>query len=275
MIDQLRELRPEAAFELVTLKTTGDRVLDRPLAEIGGKGLFVKELDAALLTGRIDLAVHSLKDLPLEENPALPIVACPVRGDPRDVLVLPASAPTDGNWMGAVGTGSARRALQLRRRCPDAVIAPVRGNILTRLQKLDGGVYTALILAAAGLLRAGLPHRMSYCFTTREMIPAAGQGILAVQARSDFDRAFLDGLGHWETEVAARAERAFVRALGGGCTAPSAAYAEVDGTEIRLCGLYERPDGTNFVTGEQTGDTAVPERLGEALADRLRKEASL
>ena len=178
--DQILRLCPEMEVEIVTMKTTGDKIMDKSLAKIGGKGLFVKELDRALMDGRIDIAVHSLKDVPMEENPDFPILACGRREDPRDVLLLKPGLqklPEDG----VVGTSSSRRMIQMKRLFPGCSFRGIRGNVQTRLRKLDEGQYSATILAAAGLKRLGLEGRISRYFSTEEMIPAAGQAILAVQ----------------------------------------------------------------------------------------------
>ena len=269
MIDELRRINPELEIRLLTLKTTGDKILNRTLEEIGGKGLFVRELDEALLDGRIDLAVHSLKDLPMELHPDLPLAALPRRGDPRDALVFPAAGEQS---LHVVGTSSARRRLQAASLYPGAAFQPVRGNINTRLSKLDGGEYSALILAAAGLVRAGLGNRISRLFAPEEILPAAGQGILAVQCRKDFDRGLLTPLNHRETELAALAERSFVRALDGGCTSPAAAYAEVWGNELRITGFYADPEGSFQLRGALTGQVEEAEALGVRLAEELKEK---
>lgn len=190
--DYIRRTMPEADVRLITMKTTGDRILDRSLEAVGGKGLFVKELDRALLEGRTELSVHSLKDLPMETPQALPILGYSRREDPRDALILPAGT-TQWDQSRPLGCSSRRRILQLKRLYPQVQTALVRGNVLTRLQKLDRGEYGALILAAAGLKRLGLEDRISRYFTPEEMLPAAGQGILAVQGRAGLDYGYLDG----------------------------------------------------------------------------------
>lgn len=267
VIGTLCQHHPELDIRLVTLKTTGDKILDRTLDKVGGKGLFVKELDEALLDGRIDLAVHSLKDLPMESHPDLPVAAYLRRGDPRDILVESAS---DAVPLKIIGTSSARRRLQAAELFPGFECRPVRGNINTRLDKLDRGEYSMLILAAAGLIRAGLENRISRYLSTEEMIPAAGQGVLAVQCRRDFDRELLAPLNHRETEWAALAERSFVRALDGGCSAPTAAYAEITGMELMLTGLYADPEGIFRVKGSLTGAVDDAELIGVRLAEELR-----
>lgn len=260
---------PGRPVELVTMKTTGDRILDRRLDQIGGKGLFVKELDRALLTGRSDLSVHSLKDMPMEVPEELPLLGFSRREDPRDALVLPEGC---GEWdrTRPVGCSSRRRMVQLAKLYPNVTFRTVRGNVITRLGKLDAGEYGALILAAAGLKRLGLSGRISRYFSVEEMIPAAGQGILAVQGRAGEDYSYLDGFFDAEAAFAARAERSFVRALDGGCSSPIAAHARMESGGLRLQGLYYSEEKDDFVTGEISGAPEECERLGEALAGRLQ-----
>lgn len=268
IIQQLRQVQPEICIELVTLKTTGDRILDKPLASIGGKGLFVKELDRALLEGTIDLAVHSLKDMPMEQNPELPIAAYSKRGDPRDALVLVDGLQEED--IRVIGTSSPRRRVQLEKLFPSAAVESVRGNLQTRLAKLDVGGYSALVLAAAGLERMGLSGRIHRIFSVEEMLPAAGQGILAVQCRRDFERSLLEKINDVASKAAALAERGFVTALGGGCTAPVAAYAELHGAELRLTGLYAAEDGS-LRRGTVTGTAAKAQQCGFRLAKQLQE----
>ena len=197
--DYIQEALPEAEVRLVTMKTTGDRILDRPLEAVGGKGLFVKELDRALLEGRTELSVHSLKDLPMDLPAELPILGYSRREDPRDVLVLPAGSD---QWDRSkpLGCSSKRRILQLQRLYPEVRASLIRGNLQTRLRKLDEGRYGAIVLAAAGLKRLGLEDRISRYFSPEEMLPAAGQGILAVQGRAGVDYGYLHGFfdaGSW------------------------------------------------------------------------------
>lgn len=268
VMEQLKKKYPDLSMELVTLKTTGDKILDKTLDKIGGKGLFVKELDQALLDGRIDLAVHSMKDLPMEISSDLPIAAVPERGDPRDVLVLPAG----GSSCGAdhvIGSSSARRVLQGKDLFPNAKFQSIRGNIHTRLSKLDCGQYSSLIMAAAGLCRAGLEERISRYFSVEEMLPAAGQGTLCIQARKDFDRSFFTCIHHRETELVTAAERSFVRALDGGCSSPIAAYAVVTGSDLCLTGLfYDETDGTGRKKTIR-GKAQDAEELGQCLAKQI------
>ena len=269
-IQAIRACQPGLEVELLTMKTTGDKILDRTLDQVGGKGLFVKELDAALLAGQVDLTVHSSKDLPMETDPRLPLVAFSRRADPRDALVLPAGAK-ELDPAKPIGCSSLRRQLQLKALFPQMRTAPVRGNVLTRLEKLDRGEYAALVLAAAGLERLGLAGRVSRYFSVEEMLPAAGQGILAVQARADFDPACLREFNDPDSRDCLLAERAFVRALDGGCSSPVAAYATVDGEALTLTGLYVDSHGE---ARRQTisGPREQGERLGAALAQDLRRE---
>ncbi len=236
VMDAIAKHRPDVTLELVTMKTTGDMILDKTLDKIGGKGLFVKELDAALLDGRVDLTVHSCKDLPMEENPALPLVAFSKRADPRDALVLPLGA-TELDLSLPIGCSSQRRALQLKKLYPEATIAPVRGNVQTRLAKLDGGQYSALVLAAAGLTRLGLEARIGRYFTPQEMLPAGGQGIVVAQGRQGEDTSYLDGFDDPTGRGCALAERSFVACLDGGCSSPVAAFAQIDGDTLHLEGM--------------------------------------
>ena len=269
VMDAIRACNPELRVELVTMKTTGDKILDRTLDQIGGKGLFVKELDAALLDGRADLTVHSCKDLPMEENPAIPLAGFSKREDPRDVLVLPEGV-TKLDKTKPIGCASARRAVQLKELFPDMETAPVRGNVLTRLRKLDKGQFSALVLAAAGLKRLGLEGRITRYFTVEEMIPAAGQGILALQTRAGEDLSFLAGVLDEEGALCARAERAFVRALDGGCSSPIAAHARLEGETMVLLGLYVDETGQVSRAGI-SGPRRDGEELARTLAERMKE----
>ena len=257
--------------KLITMKTTGDKILDRTLDKVGGKGLFVKELDRALADGRVDLTVHSLKDVPMEQPDGLPLVAFTRREDARDALVLPGSGVWDKTK--PIGCSSARRRVQLKALFPHIDVQPVRGNVQTRLAKLDSGAYGALVLAAAGLHRLGLQSRISRYFSPDEILPAAGQGILAVQGRA----------GEWEDMVrlvddadardCAAAERSFVQTLGGGCFAPVAAYAETQGDILHLRGLYVSADEQRMARGAVTGRRAEAVSLGRTLALQLKAQA--
>lgn len=265
----IREREAACEIELVTMKTTGDKILDRTLDKVGGKGLFVKELDAALLDGRVDFTVHSCKDLPMDLDPRLPLAGFSRRADPRDALVLPVGA-SELDRSKPIGCASARRALQLKRLFPGQPVAPVRGNVLTRLAKLDGGQYAALVLAVSGLERLGLEGRISRVFSTDEMLPAAGQGILAVQIRAGEDAGYLSAFLDREAADCALAERAFVRRLDGGCSSPVAAFATVEGESLTLRGMDVTAAGEP-IFDTITGPRDQGEALGMALADRIRE----
>ena len=270
VMDAIARTVPDAELELVTMKTTGDRILDKTLDQIGGKGLFVKELDQALRDGRADFTVHSLKDMPMEVPWDLPLAAFSRREDPRDVLVLPEGV-TELDPEKPIGCSSRRRQLQLKALFPDMDIRPVRGNVQTRLKKLQDGEFSALVLAAAGLKRLHLEGRISRYFAPEEMLPAAGQGILAVQTRQGMDTACLAGIHDPKAACCALAERAFVRALDGGCSSPVAAYAVAEGETLTLTGLYVSPDETVVRKGSLSGSRTAAETLGETLADKLKK----
>ncbi len=254
--------------ELVTMKTAGDRILDKTLDKAGGKGLFVKELDEALMLKKVDLTVHSLKDVPAELPEGLPIIAYTEREDPRDVLVL----PEHGGWdkEKPVGCSSLRRKIQLKMLFNDIYVKPVRGNIETRLRKLDEGEYGALVLAAAGLHRLGLEKRITKYFTPEEIIPAAGQGILAVQGREGEFEAEAKKLDDEESRLCAVCERAYIKALGAGCFAPVAAYAEVQGDMLCLRGMYASGNGRQVSRGTATGKKERAEDIGRSLALHLK-----
>ena len=271
VMDAVKTLCPEAELELVTMKTTGDKILDRTLDQIGGKGLFVKELDVALRENRVDFTVHSLKDMPMETPEDLPLVAFSRREDPRDALVLPEGV-TEMDRKKPIGCSSRRRQLQLKKLYPDFEIQAVRGNVQTRLRKLQEGQYCALVLAAAGLKRLGLEDRISRYFTVEEILPAAGQAILAVQARAGTDVSPLAGFHDENAACCALAERAFVRALDGGCTSPVAAYAQVTGDQVEITGLYVSPDETVLRRGTARGPKEQAEALGRGLALELKGE---
>lgn len=268
VVNFLRSSQPGIDVELLTMKTTGDKILDKTLDKVGGKGLFVKELDVALRERRADVTVHSLKDLPMETPEDLPILCCSRREDPRDALVLRTGVGMKPNLV--IGTSSLRRAIQLKALFPDCEIRPVRGNLQTRLRKLDEGQFDALVLAAAGLKRMGLEDRVSRVFSVDEIIPAAGQGIMAVQGRADFDQTLLEGYADADAWAAATAERAFVRELDGGCTSPVCAHAVLDGEGIRLIGLYWEASDGSWRKGSVEGSREAAERLGVELARTLR-----
>ena len=282
--DRLLQLNPQTDVRIEIIKTTGDVKTD-PLSVIGGKGVFTKELEEALLDRRIDLAVHSLKDLPTILPEGLAISAICEREDPRDALVLRAGSEVDATALenlprgASVGTSSQRRLAQLRCWRGDLVINDLRGNVDTRIRKLDEGQYDAVILASAGLVRLGLQERISLRIPIDQMLPAVGQGAIAIETRSDddFTLAATGKLDHRETRLACLAERAFLRGLGGGCQLPIAAHARLESDVLRLDGLVARPDGSKRLQDSVTGAPSTAEQLGSSLASMLldRGAASL
>jgi hydroxymethylbilane synthase len=269
---RLRELYPSLEVAIHGMTTEGDRKLDASLARIGGKGLFVKELEEALARGDADIAVHSMKDVPMDLLPGHVLAATPERADPRDAFVSNAHPNIAALPAGArVGTSSLRRESQLRARRPDLVVQPLRGNVPTRLRKLDEGQYDAIILAAAGLKRLGLEARITSLLGTDESLPAAGQGALGIECKTSRHDlvSLLAALDHDPSARCVRAERAVARALAGSCNVPLAAYGEMSGTRMRLRGDVGSPDGTQVARAEVEGEGAEPERLGQALAGRL------
>lgn len=268
--DMLIRAHPGLEVEIKTYKTTGDMILDRTLDKVGGKGLFVKELEKALSDGRVDLLVHSCKDVPMEVDEKIPLVGAVKREDERDALILP-EGREKLDLSRPFGCSARRRAIQLARLYPECTVKPVRGNVLTRLEKLDRDEYGALVLAAAGIKRLGLEGRISKYFDTGEMLPAACQGILALQARRDFDISVLDGVNDTETMEIARTERAFVRALDGGCSSPTAAHAVISGGNMTITGLYAKEDGREFITGTAEAARGVSENAAVKLALRLKE----
>ena len=274
---RLAALCPRAEIRILGLTTEGDRRLDASLAKIGGKGLFVKELEEALASGRADIAVHSVKDLPMTLAREFALAAISEREDPRDAFVSNRYADFSGMPAGArVGTSSLRRECQLRARHPLLRVEPLRGNVTTRWRKLDEGHYDAVILAAAGLKRLGLEDRITRLLTPSESLPAPGQGALGLQCltrRSDLVE-LLAALNHAATARCVAAERAFSRALSGSCNVPLGAYAETEGRNIRLRGFVAAPDGSRMVSGELKGAADNPEALGVTLAEGLKVQGA-
>lgn len=257
--------------ELVKLTTTGDKILSKKLDEIGQKGLFVKELDNALKEGITDLSVHSLKDMPVEIPKDIPIIGVSGREDARDVLVLPEGAK-EYDYRGPIGCSSNRRILQLKELYPHAKIRTVRGNVLTRVNKLDNGEYGALVLAAAGLKRLGLDKRISRYFSVEEMIPAAGQGILGIQGKADKEYEFLRDFFDPAAMDCARCERAYMTELNGGCSRPIGVYAEIlDEKRMQATGLYYDERNKTSRRMRMTGERNAPEVLGIELAGRIKE----
>ena len=270
VMELIAKAEPAAELELVTMKTTGDKILDRTLDKIGGKGLFVRELDQALREEKADFTVHSLKDMPMEVPEDLPLAAFSSREDPRDVLVLP-EGMKEIDPLKPIGCSSRRRQLQLKKLFPDMAIEPVRGNVQTRMAKLEAGQFSALVLAAAGLRRLGLENRISRYFTTEEILPAAGQGILVVQTRKGMETDCLRLVHDEKAACCAKAERAFVRALNGGCSSPVAAHAVAEGALLTLTGFYVSPDEQIQRRGSIRGSAADAEILGKTLARQLKE----
>lgn len=272
---RLSALYPHAAIELLGVTTQGDRVVDRPLATVGGKGLFIKELEIALGEGQADLAVHSLKDVPMEMQDGFVLAAIAAREDPRDAFVSNRYAALAAlPERAVVGTSSLRREAQLRERYPTVRVTSLRGNVNTRLRKLDEGAYDAIILAAAGLKRLGLPDRIRALLEPDESLPAPGQGALALECRADRTDviAALAPLADAGTTLATAAERAFSRALSGSCNTPLAAFAEWEEGRLWIRGLIARRDGGEVMRGEreaEVADVAEAAALGEGLADEF------
>jgi hydroxymethylbilane synthase len=272
--DRLRLLRPEIDIRIEVVKTTGD-VKSDPLSVIGGTGVFTKELEDALLDGRIDVAVHSLKDLPTILPERLSISAICEREDARDALVLRPDISIENSSLlnlpqdAVVGTSSQRRVAQLKALRGDVVVKDLRGNVDTRIRKLDEGQYDAVILASAGLVRLGLQERITARIEINEMLPAVGQGAIAIETRADDEFAVeaIARLDHRETRLACLAERAFLRGLGGGCQLPIAAHAVIDQDRLTLDGLVAKPDGSEILRGSLTADDA--DEIGSALARQL------
>jgi hydroxymethylbilane synthase len=260
---QLSGAGHECRIEII--KTTGDKITDVPLAKVGTKGLFTKEIEEALLDGRADLAVHSLKDLPTELPEGLVLAAVPEREDPRDAVVGRKLADLA---LGArVGTSSLRRAAQLRQLRPDLQVESVRGNLDTRLRKLDEGQYDAILLAAAGLKRLGWGNRIAEILEPGQMCPAVGQGALAIEARAGCDAVAV--LDHADTHTAVLAERGVLRALGGGCQVPIGAYATVSEGRVQILAIVAAPDGTQLIRANDEGAAADAAAIGARLAADL------
>ncbi|WP_165466370.1 hydroxymethylbilane synthase [Enterobacter cloacae] len=258
--------------ELVPMVTRGDVILDTPLAKVGGKGLFVKELELALLENRADIAVHSMKDVPVEFPEGLGLVTICEREDPRDAFVSNRYDSLDALPAGSVvGTSSLRRQCQLAERRPDLVIRSLRGNVGTRLGKLDNGDYDAIILAVAGLKRLGLEERIRVALPPEQSLPAVGQGAVGIECRLDDARtqALLAPLNHDDTAIRVKAERAMNTRLEGGCQVPIGSYAELTGDELWLRALVGAPDGSKMVRGERRGKPQDAEALGVSLAEEL------
>jgi hydroxymethylbilane synthase len=276
LIEAHADLGATDAVEIVTIRTTGDRVQDRPLAEIGGKGLFAKEIEEALYDGRADLAVHSLKDLETRLPAGLALAAILPREDPRDAFVARAAASLAALPPGAkIGTSSLRRRAQLLWRRPDLQIVPLRGNVDTRLGKLAAGELDAIVLALCGLDRLGHAGRASEILEPETMLPAVGQGALAVECRADDERvhALLRPLEDKDTALCVGAERAMLAALDGSCRTPIAGLAAIAGGQMTIDGLLARPDGGAVIRARRAGPADAAVALGTALGHELRRRA--
>ena len=274
---RLEALHPGLRVELVALSTRGDELLDAPLAKAGGKGLFVKELEAALAEGRAEIAVHSMKDLPAQLPEGYALAAILAREDPRDVFVSVKHENLAALCAGAVvGTSSLRRQAQIAARHPALEIRPLRGNLDTRLAKLDRGEYAAIVLAAAGLKRLGLAGRIRSYLSVEDSLPAAGQAALGIEclsARADLIK-LLQPLQDGNCSACVRAERAVNLSLGGSCSIPLGAFAEITGQQLKLRALVASPDGRRIARAERVGDASDPEALGLRVADALRGEGA-
>lgn len=270
--DALEQAHPGIQVELLPFVTKGDVILDTPLAKVGGKGLFVKELEVAMLEGKADIAVHSMKDVPMEFPEGLGLVTICEREDPRDAFVSNHYQNLDQLPDGAVvGTSSLRRQCQLKAKYPKLVIKDLRGNVNTRLRKLDEGEYDAIILAAAGLLRLEMADRIANYLAPELSLPAVGQGAVGIECRLDDEvtKALLAPLNHPETAIRVQAERAVNNTLEGGCQVPIGSYAELTGDNIYLRALVGAPDGSKMLFREVTGPQADAQQLGENLAHGL------
>lgn len=263
---------PHIHVELVKIKTTGDKILNSPLSKIGGKGLFVKEIEEALIREEIDVAVHSMKDVPARLPVALTLSTFPEREDPRDALISIGDRTLEELPQGSgVGTCSLRRAAQLLHLRPDLNMVPLRGNIETRLRKLRSGDLQAIILATAGIKRLGLTTNITQVISPEQILPAIGQGALGLEVRRDDEATInlLDFLNHKKTEVTIRAERAFLNELEGGCQVPIAAFARLNGKNLRLEGMVAELDGSKIIRDELSGEKDRAEEIGIELARRL------
>ena len=274
---RLEALHPGLKVSLLTMKTRGDKLLDAPLAKVGGKGLFVKELEAGLLDGRADLAVHSLKDVPVHFPDGLELALVMEREDPRDAFVSNTYDSLGAMPAGSrVGTSSLRRQTQIRERYPELEVDWLRGNVNTRLAKLDAGEFDAIILAASGLQRLGFGERIRAAIEPEECLPAIGQGVLGIEIRSDDGelRELIEPLRHAETTLRVTAERALNETLNGGCQVPIAGYAVMEGDQLYLRGLVGEPDGSKILRAEVRGGSEHAHALGVELAQQLLSQGA-
>jgi len=268
----IEEQHSDTTVELVKIVTKGDKILDVPLAKVGGKGLFVKEIEEAMIRGEIDMAIHSMKDVPAELPDELTLGVVPKREDPRDAFIANKYPSVKDLPNGAkVGTSSLRRRAQLAHLRPDLIIEDLRGNLDTRLRKLDEGQYDAIILAAAGLNRLQFSDRATDFFSVEEMLPAVAQGALGIELRKD-DQELMDGLSfldHPDTSICVRTERAFLQRLEGGCQVPLGCFAQNENHQIAVAGIVASIDGKRIIKKELTGTMTQPEYLGKLLAEEL------
>lgn len=269
VIDMIKNYNSDVDVELITMKTTGDIILDKTLDKIGGKGLFIKELDKALIENKTDISVHSLKDMPMEIDENLPIVAYVKRENPLDVLVLPKGVDCVDKTK-PIGTSSARRIIQLEKIYPDYSFKAIRGNLITRLEKLDKGEYSALVLAYAGIKRLGLEHRINKIFDYKEVLPACCQGIIAIQGKKGDDFSYLQKINDKDAEYMAKCERSFVRELNGGCSLPICSFSTICEDKITIRGFYA--DENNYILEEMTGDVKDYEKIGKILAKKVKEK---
>lgn len=268
----LQKKNPSLPIELVIIKTQGDRILDVPLAKVGGKGLFVKEIEAALLARRIDIAVHSMKDMPADIPEGLCVGAVPERENPADVFISGSGAHFNELDAGSViGTSSLRRAAQLRHARPDIVIRPIRGNLDTRLKKLESENFDGLVLAAAGVKRLNLEDKITEYLDPEFVLPAIGQGALCIEIRKPDPTVapLVASLDHASTRTVVNAERAFLNRLEGGCQVPIAGYGQISGNQFTLTGLVAEVDGSRLIKGEKSGELDSAEIIGIKLAEEL------
>ena len=274
---RLEQAFPDLQTELVTMVTRGDKILDAPLAKVGGKGLFVKELEQGMLDGIADIAVHSMKDVPVEFPTGLHLAVILEREDPRDALVSNRYSSLDDLPVNArIGTSSLRRQCQIKARFPTAEILSLRGNVNTRLAKLDAGEYDAIILAAAGLKRLGLSERITQYLSSEQSLPAIGQGAIGIECRTDDTRVheYLSVLHDTTTSLRITAERAMNQRLNGGCQVPIAGFAEIENDHIHLRGLVGHPEGTCLYRAEASGPLNQAEQLGIRVADDLLQQGA-
>jgi hydroxymethylbilane synthase len=270
--ETIMKKHPDTDVELVVIKTKGDKIIDTPLSKIGGKGLFVKEIEEALLDGRVDIAVHSIKDVPAELPEGLSMPFFPERENPSDALLSVSYSRLDEIPEGSkVGTGSLRRSSQLLNARPDLEIIPIRGNVDTRIGKLESGELDAILLAASGLNRLGLSGKIKQLLPPLEFIPAVGQGALGLEVRTGDEKCnrLLEFINHEKTALAVRAERTFLNRLEGGCQVPIGAYCVVEDKGITIHGMVAELDGSRIIRDSETGSLDEPEKAGNTLAEKL------